>query len=180
MIRKSEIENLFAQALDFVSQKSQKTIQEVITLLQQEDVWTNSSLRYALADYLCRNSLPIDMDNIVKAVYIFGSTLRDEARLTSDIDLIFLVVSKKSIHLNFLKVLDDALLKQYKSLIGKQVRNMKSILNVHLVNRKDVKAKRGYGAVVNSIHNPPIKIWTNSKDDKNKPCRLFNSMLKFI
>jgi len=176
-MEETEIENLFVQALDFVSQKSKKTVQKVITLLRQRDLWINSSLRYALADYLCRNFLSIDTDNIVKAVYIFGSTLRDEACLTSDIDLIFLVVSKKEQTLNFLKALDIAILKHYKSLIGEQIRDMKSILNIHLVDDRDVKAKKECGAVINSIYNPPIKIWTNSKDGKNKPCRLFNSML---
>jgi len=161
-MEETEIENLFVQALDFVSQKSKKTVQKVITLLRQGDLWTNSSLRYALAKYLCEDYLP-DTDNIIKAVYVFGSTLKDEVHLTSDIDLIILVTEKKEQTLNFLEALDLAILKHYKSLIGEQIRDMKSILNIHLVDDRDVKAKKECGAVINSIYNPPIKIWTNRR-----------------
>lgn len=168
MIKKTEIENLFAQALDFCSQKSRKTTQEIVSLLRQGDLWTNSTLRYALAKYLCENCLPIHTDSVIKAVYIYGSSLNDEAHLNSDIDLVILVVGNKKQALEFLRVLDYDILTYYKSLVGEQAKDMRSILDVHLVNDEEVRESRGYGAVINSIHNPPIKIWTNSKDDKIK------------
>jgi len=121
LIKKREIENLFAQALGFVSQKSRRTVQEAKTLLRQGDLWINSTLRYALAKYLCENCLSID--KAIKSVYIYGSSLRDEARLTSDIDLAILVTKRKKQTLEFLRVLDGGILAYYKSLIGKQVKD---------------------------------------------------------
>ena len=94
----------------------------------------------------------------VRAVYLYGSTMNDEAGFCSDIDLIVLVERKRDQARVLLRQLDLALLTSYRTLIG-EGHLPATLLDVHFVDEGEEKARRGYGAVLRSLHTGPVSLW---------------------
>ncbi|MFW0861030.1 MAG: hypothetical protein AAGT88_02840 [Dethiobacter sp.] len=100
----------------------------------------HSRLRYALAkgiaDYL--GSIAENLDS----VYVYGSTMNDNARLCSDIDLLVKVKSKSGGTEKALKILDSCLLIDYRILMADEQVKMSYMLDVHMIDEEDVLQKK--------------------------------------
>jgi len=102
-------------ALHFCTLRSGKTAEEVVALIRKSDLWANSTLRYALAKEI-RQLLASDHE--VRDLYIMGSVMEDQARLTSDIDLILHVVDDKEDFETWCVLLDEGLINQFRKRFG--------------------------------------------------------------
>lgn len=148
--------HLVESSLDFCCHKEQSSRNKVIQKMQQgyEDI--HSNFRYALAKKLC---LLLQVEQGLRAVYVYGSTVKDNARISSDIDLV-LHVEKKDHRLHLLiEKLNSELLTYYKRLVGEQAVNVNRFLDVQLVDDHEVQNKRGYATLITSLYNRPLKIW---------------------
>jgi len=58
--------------------------------------------------------------------------------------------------------LDRALSQQYADLMGSMTCD--HLLDAQVVDDADVRTRVGYGALVTSVHNPPLRIWSRSQD----------------
>lgn len=151
------VESMIDRAMQFCIEKhwikDQGKIRELIV---EGDGWTNSTFRYALAKEICK--LLFNKYGEIKACYVYGSSLTNNARTTSDIDIILWVDHKSKKLIGAIEQLDLKISRCYKALLNHKVDKMDGILDIHLVNDIDVKKNRGYGIVVTAIHTPPIKI----------------------
>ena len=116
----------------------------------------HSTLRYVIAKKVARYLGKLQCG--IRGVYLYGSTMNDEAGLGSDIDLLVLVERKRDQARILLLQLDLALLTSYRTLIGEGY-SPATLLDVHFVDGEEEKAHRGYGAVLHSLHTSPVSLW---------------------
>ena len=116
----------------------------------------HSTLRYAIAKKVALYLGELECG--VRGAYLYGSTMNDEASFCSDIDLIVLVERKRDQARILLRQLDLALLTSYRALIG-EGHLPATLLDVHFVDEGEEKARRGYGAVLRSLHTGPVGLW---------------------
>lgn len=150
----------FDSSLTFCSQKHYYSREKVIKLLRGDCPSIHSRIRYALAKELGRHLG--EKHKCVKSVYVYGSTMKDTARKTSDIDLLVLVGEKTPSLIQEVQLLNEKLLNLYQSIMGDKALLMHSMLDVHIVEEADVVARRGYGTLIGSLFQPPTKVWSQS------------------
>lgn len=154
--------NFFNNSLSFCSEKCSCTRDQVLRLLQENCPTIHSRIRYALAKelgcYLGENHAD------VQAVFVYGSTMQDTAGKMSDIDLIVLVNEKNPALTESLHMLNEGLMLRYRIILGDTSLSLRRLLDVHIVDVADMSARRGYGAVLNSMFEPPTPIWSRSND----------------
>ena len=130
--------------------------QDVRQQLRAGSCQAHSTLRYAVAkrvaDYLGQ------LGGGIRGVYLYGSAVNDTARSCSDIDLVVVVERKLDQARTLLQQLDLALLTSYRALIG-TAPLPRSLLDVHLVDMKEEKTRRSYGAVIHSLQTSPVCLW---------------------
>ncbi len=134
----------------------------LIELLQNGDIKTHSMFRYVLSRKFC-----IIMRNLgypFLSGYVYGSTVSDSARSSSDIDLIILLDDKLNQQeikrfARAISVFTGYIKNSYEKLIFNGNKCLGNFLDVHLVFTRDVKLRRGYGSVVNSLHIPALKVF---------------------
>lgn len=124
----------------------------------KEDI--HSRLRYALAKGISNYLGKIDEN--LESVYVYGSTANDNARLSSDIDLIVKVKSKNGSTGKALKILDSCLLINYKILMADDQVRMSYMLDVHMIDESDVQQRNRYGSLLSFSHTAPIKVWSRA------------------
>jgi predicted nucleotidyltransferase len=91
------------------------------------------------------------------ALYIYGSTMKGGAHTNSDVDVIILVHKKTDSIESLLCRLDRLLTQSYRLLVG--VYAPERLFDLHLVDEVDVKRRRGYGAVIQSLWTAPVCLW---------------------
>lgn len=153
-----DIVQTFSQAIDYCAKKLGKSPEEVLELLARGDSWAHSSFRYALTiqigQYLSR------LGTVVRSIYIYGSCMEDGARLTSDIDIIIWVNEKTDAIAFLLERLNLFISSYYRSLLGDKASRMARMLDIHVVDDQEVKARVGYGAFLGSLYAKPVEIWS--------------------
>lgn len=116
----------------------------------------HSLLRYAIAKRLA-NYLG-QLGGGICGVYLYGSTMNDDAGPCSDIDLVVVVKRKRDQALLLLRCLDLALLTSCRAFID-PMRLPASLLDVHLVDVEEEKNRRGYGAILHSPQTHSVCLW---------------------
>jgi hypothetical protein len=135
--------------------------QEVVKRLQQNDGSACQYCRYGLAKKAAESIGNLD-DNI-KAVYIldYDATPHDlcfgQATLRSPIHLIVWADRKTDALASLVAALDRALVKRYAELISEP--GLVHLLDVQVVDDQDVEDCTGYGALLSSTYNRPIRVW---------------------
>ena len=119
--------------------------------LQSTEVY---ALAKGISNYLGK------IDENLESVYVYGSTANDNARLSSDIDLIVKVKSKNGSTGKALKILDSCLLVNYKILMADEQVRMSYMLDVQMIDESDVQQRNRYGSLMSFSHTAPIKIWS--------------------
>ncbi|MCR3922948.1 MAG: nucleotidyltransferase domain-containing protein [Firmicutes bacterium] len=125
--------------------------------MQAGDESIHSRFRYALAIGVSRYLGSMDAN--LESVYVYGSTLNDNACFSSDIDLIVKVKTKSSETLATIAMLDTCLLTSYKILMADDQSQMSYMLDVHIIDEHDLQQQSGYGSLISSCHTLPIKVW---------------------
>jgi len=153
--------SLIREALRFCREKANGRASWVISDLRSGDSQVHSVFRYALAGEISRH-LAGHFDEI-KAAYLFGSAAKDSAGTMSDLDIIFVTRRKNKNLSHAVEELNSQVLRGYKKLIGNNASAMNNLLDINIVNEKDVKNKKGYASLINSIHMPALKIQSGGK-----------------
>ena len=134
---------------------------EVVKLLQQSDSSACQYCRYGLAKGVAESIGNLD-DNI-KSVYVldYDATPHDlcfgQARQRSPIHLIVWAKRKTDALTSLVAALDRALVTRYSELISAP--ELARLLDVQVVDDQDVEERIGYGALLSSTHNRPIRVW---------------------
>lgn len=158
----STAELVLDEALTFCARKAGlKDAQAVVERLRQGDSQVCHYCRYGLAKKLAESIGRLD-DNI-KAVYTLEYDATPEDRCfrneacTSLIHLIVWVARKTDALTALVGALDRALVELYADLIDEA--QLTHLLDVQVVDDADVEERVGYGALLSSIHNRPIRVW---------------------
>lgn len=104
-------------------------------------------------------------DDYIQAVYLFehDATPQDRcfAELSGPAQLLHLIVhaSRQTAALNALIAsLDQSLVQEWADALNRQPQQ--SLLDVHVIDDTAVTSHTGYGALLHSVHNRPIQVWT--------------------
>jgi len=158
----SVAEVALAQALEFCAQKvGLAGRQAVVEHLRQGDSNTCKYCNYSLAKQVAESIGTLDEN--IKAIYVadYDATPEDlcfgEKAQPSPIHLIAWVERKTSALDSLVEALNRALVQHYADMIGTS--QLTYLLDVQAVNDDDVKNRVGYGALLSSLRNRPIKIW---------------------
>nr|MBN1857985.1 hypothetical protein [Candidatus Bipolaricaulota bacterium] len=116
----------------------------------------HSQLRYAtakrIAEHLGR------LGGGLCGVFVYGSTMTDQAVACSDIDLLVVIERKSDQAKALIGRIDLALSTGFRSLLP-GCRTPDSLLDIHLLDEDEVQTRRGYGAVLNSVQASPVCLW---------------------
>ncbi len=138
-----------------------KNREEVIERLRDGDPTVSHYCRYGLAKKVAESIGSLD-DN-VKSVYALDYDATPEDRSfsseaqTSPIHLIVWVARKTDALDALVRALDRALVEEYAKIIDAP--QLAHLLDVQVVDNADVENRTGYGALLSSVHNRPIKVW---------------------
>ncbi|MBC7264881.1 MAG: hypothetical protein H5T64_11085 [Chloroflexi bacterium] len=150
------------KALEFCAQKmGLHGPQAVIDRLRQGDSTACGYFHYGLAEQVAKHLAEFDED--VKTVYLYSydATPEDvcfgEATPASQVHLIIWAQRKTAALNSLVNALDRALVEGYGTMIGTP--QLMHLLDVQIIDDDDVKRRVGYGALLSSLHLPPIEIW---------------------
>lgn len=155
-------EAILTQTLEFCAAKLNLDNSETVAeRLQQGDRITLSHWHYGLAKKGAECLGEWDKD--IKAVYIYDYEATPEdicfAEVTPDI-IIHLIVwaQRKTAALNSLiEVLDRALVQIHLELL--HMHPLKHLLDVQVIDDRDVENRLGFGALLSSLHHRPLLVW---------------------
>ncbi|MTI84722.1 MAG: hypothetical protein FH756_12645 [Firmicutes bacterium] len=151
--------HLMEKSLQFCCQRENITRDKVIRGMQSGCCYSHSNFRYAVAKNLCRI---LANENDINAIYLHGSTVKDKARVSSDIDLVLHVRRKEKELSSRLEQLNFELLSYYKELLDGYASSATILLDVQLVDDYEVRQRTGYGVLISSLFNRPLKLWSNA------------------
>lgn len=153
------VEDILTKAKAYCSAKMGVTVTSVPELLKTSHTGAYSYFNYSIARQLgevlgrvCKN---------VKAVYAldFAENIQEEKwhEIDQTIHIILRVERKTNSVAVLIDTLHDALIQQYKQLLGKDT--LAYVLDAHLVDDEDIKSRTGYGALLGSVYQSPIHVW---------------------
>ena len=150
------------EGLTFCARKAGlDSVDSVVESLREGNSNVSQYCRYGLAKKVAEAVGQLDEN--VKAVYTLDYDATPEDRCfgsDEQASLIHLVVwaGRKTDALDALvKALDRALVQAYSDLVDAP--QLTHLLDVQIVDDADVEGRLGYGALLSSIHNRPIKVW---------------------
>lgn len=102
------------------------------------------------------------LDDNVQAAYLYDDAPSDgcyfdEMRQALPIHLIIWASRKTAALHAVVETWDRTLTQRYAELIGGQLPG--HLLDVQVVDSADVARRIGYGAIITSLHNPPLEVW---------------------
>jgi hypothetical protein len=158
----STAEAILAQTLEFSAQKLKlSSHQAVLEHLRQGDGNAYKYCHYSMAKQVAESIGTLDEN--VRAVYVadYDATPEDlcfgQGGQPSPVHLIVWAKRKTSALDSLVEALNRALVQRYAELIGPS--QLAHLLDVQVVNDADVDNRVGYGALLSSLRNRPIKVW---------------------
>ena len=124
--------------------------------LLEGDHACHSQLRYEVAKSLAGHLGGLGEG--LRGVFVYGSTMNDQAVTCSDIDMLVVIDRRSDQALALLGRIDLSLSAGLRSLLP-GCRTPDSLLDVHLLDAEDVQTRRGYGATLNSVQASPVCLW---------------------
>lgn len=163
---KSIVANMVEEALAFCATKmGTGTKERALEALLHGDCSACGYVRYGLAKAIAQYLGSID--DTIKAIYIYEpeyATDDEMARLSLSINL-FAWVKRESAALNsIIACLDAALQEERKPLLCPAATAECFSLDLKVADDDEVRRRRGYGALVNSIFVRPTKVWERSNE----------------
>jgi len=160
------ITNMIEDALVFCAAKmSTGTKEKALDRVLQGDCSACGYVRYGLAKDIAQYLGSID--DTVKAVYLYEpeyATNDDTVGLSFGINLLAWVERKSAALNSMVAGLDAALIEERKPLLCPEATAECFSLDVKVADDDEVRRRRGYGALVNSIFVRPIKVWERSNE----------------
>jgi predicted nucleotidyltransferase len=147
---------LLEKALEFCSVRHGLAVETILRRLEEGDREMHSSLRYGLAKEL--SCYLACLGSVFHAVYVYGSSISESSNPASDIDVIVVVERRRDEIASVLRRLDLALTAQFRRLVG-LVSEPVSLLDIHVIDKKEQAERSGYGAVLDGLHTRPICLW---------------------
>ncbi len=150
------------QAMEYCAQKmGLEAAWLAVEHLKQGDGTACNYCRYSVAKQMAEALGSLDENVRVAYVYDYDATPEDicfgEAVHVSPIHLIVWAERKTSALNSLVGALDQALAQGYAAMLGKS--RLAHILDVQIVDDADVENRTGYGALLSSFYNPPLKLW---------------------
>lgn len=165
----SMVANMMEEALVFCAAKTGTgTKEKALDAILQGDCSACGYARYGLAKGIAQYLGSID--DTIKAVYVYEpeyATADDQiagSRLSSGINLLAWVGRKTAALNSIVACLDTALLEERKRLLCPEAIAECFSLDVKVADDDEVRRRRGYGALVNSIFVRPTKVWERSNE----------------
>lgn len=156
------VEAALDEAAAFCAQKMQLAGRDaVVECLRQGDGCACGYFSYALAEQVAE--CIGELDGSVRAVYVadYDATPQDVCfDDTQHVPLVHLIIwaERRSAALKALvSVLDRALVEGYGEMVDAS--DLKHLLDAQIVDDGDVKGRVGYGALLSSIYNRPVRVW---------------------
>lgn len=158
----STAEVVFTQAMEYCARKlGLAGPQEAMDRLREGDGCAGKYCGYSIAKQVC--AALGDLDENVKAGYLcdYDATPEDlcfqEGSDTSPIHLIVWCERKTSALRSLVNAVDRALTTKYAELLGSD--RLAHLLDAQIIDDDDVENRSGYGALITSLYNPPLKVW---------------------
>ncbi|MCL7454331.1 MAG: hypothetical protein M8467_14935 [Anaerolineae bacterium] len=158
----STIQGALAKALDYCARKlNLLSPQESLEKMREGDGKALEYCHYQLALHVAEALGALDSHVRSVSLYEFEATPEDRAfgenSESLPIHLLVWVDRKTSALSALVAALDRALVKDYAAMVGP--RRLGHVLDVQVVDDKDVEGRRGIAALLNSLHNRPIQLW---------------------
>jgi len=162
----SIVANMIEEALAFCAAKTRtRTKENALDRVLQGDCPVCEYMRYGLAKGIAQYLG--SLDDTVKAVYVYEPEYAtDEEMVGQSFGVNLLAwVERKSAALNSMVAgLDAVLMEERKRLLCPDATAECFSLDVKLADDDEVRRRRGYGALVNSIFVRPTKVWERSSE----------------
>jgi len=158
--------NMIEEALVFCAAKTGTgTKEKALDAVLQGDCSVCGYVRYGLAKGIAQYLGSID--DTIKAVYVYEpeyATDDEIARVSFGINLLAWVERKSAALNSIIAGLDAALMEERKRLLCPDATAECFSLDVNVADDDEVRRRRGYGALVNSIFVRPTKVWERSNE----------------
>jgi hypothetical protein len=158
----STAEITVAQAMEYCAQKmGLSSAQEAVEQLREGTAAACNYCHYSVAKQVAEALGALDQN--IRAAYVFDydATPHDvcfgEAASSMPVHLLVWTERKTGALSSLVEALDGALAQQLVNLLGRGPRA--HVLDVQIVDDADVENRMGYGALLSSLYQRPIKVW---------------------
>ena len=151
-------EDIYERAINRTIEKSNASSkEEVHEKLGAEDCSIHSYFRYNLAYEICDHLASLIED--IQCGYLCGSSLTDEFRRNSDINIILHVKIHRPEIEGKIREVDENLTEIYCNALSLDVDECTSFIEITVVDDADIIRNDGISCVICSILEPPLKVW---------------------
>ena len=147
-------ERAIIRTMEKCNTSSEKEIHEK---LEMGDCCIHNYFRYNLASEICNHLASLIED--VKCGFLYGSSLTQEFRRNSDINIILHVKVHGPGVEGTIKEVDEALTEIYCQALSLDVDECTNFIEITVVDDADIIRNDGVACVICSIHEPPLKVW---------------------
>jgi predicted nucleotidyltransferase len=144
------------KAISFCTRRLGKNKQEITKMLREGDCYVHSAFRYAIAREISAHLK--SRIRGVKGVYVYGSTMTNQAKMYSDIDMLVHIDEKQEEVEELIKKLEEGILESYFTILCNKMCSALLLLDVHIIDTESIEKRQGYAALVTSLVSPPLKI----------------------
>lgn len=141
------VNHLIENAFDFCAKRSETNIDSIKHEMKAGSLWANSTFRYAIAKGI-RGLLK--SDSHFNDLYLYGSVMEDQARLTSNINMVLHVEDNKEAYETWVLALNENLAESFRNEFEISS-GFLTLLDCHVVTDEEVSRRAGYGAMLASI-----------------------------
>ena len=152
---------LLEQAVLRCAERKRETPEAALDELRRGEPDTHSTFRYALArslgEYL--GGLGVSF----RAIYVYGSAMRDRSSPCSDLDLLIVVNRHRDEITRLLLRLDLGIATGYQKLLQGRAAPP-SLLDIRLIDANEEEERRGFGAMLSGLETCPVCLWRSTPE----------------
>lgn len=151
-------EDLYQRAIIRTMEKCHgRSSEDIHEGLKEGDCCIHGFFRYNMAYEICNHLASMIKD--VRCGFLYGSSLTDEIRRNSDINIILHVKVHTPDIESKIKEVDDRLTEIYCKALSLDVDECTSFIEITVVDDTDIIRNDGVACVICSILEPPLKVW---------------------
>lgn len=148
--------DLIEQAVRRCAERNREPLETVLDELRRGEPSAHSAFRYALARVL--GGYLGGVGACFRAVYVYGSAMRDRSSPCSDLDLLIVVNRHRDELTRLLLRLDLALVTCYRQLLQGHAAPS-SLLDLRVIDTNEEAERRGFGALLSGLETCPVCLW---------------------
>ena len=154
----SVYDEIYQRAIERTIEKSNAiSNDDVHARLGAGDCCIHNYFRYNLAYEICSYLSSLIED--VRCGFLYGSSLSDEFRTNSDINIILHVKARDPGMDEKIRDLDEGLTEIYCKALSLDANECTSFIEISVVDDGDIIRNNGVACVICSILEPPLKVW---------------------